>query len=78
MTEEGKIWQENMARSEVDNQKRYAELLGATQDFGEWADGLKLATEKQFHEMEDRMVQLISDNSFLMNRITPVGKGDVG
>ncbi|MCO5547711.1 hypothetical protein L7F22_001162 [Adiantum nelumboides] len=37
-----------------------------------WADGLKEATEKQFHEMEDKISHFIADNNFLMNRLTPL------
>ncbi|MCO5590814.1 hypothetical protein L7F22_044789 [Adiantum nelumboides] len=35
-------------------------------------DGLKEATKKQFHEVEDKISHLIADNNFSMNRLTPL------
>ncbi|MCO5610796.1 hypothetical protein L7F22_065037 [Adiantum nelumboides] len=40
-------------------------------EFQIWANGLKEAIEMQFHEVEDKILHLIVDNNFLMNRLTP-------
>ena len=46
------------------------EVLQSALEFGGWADGLKISVDVQFKSFGDRMVQLISDNNFLMNRLT--------
>lgn len=70
--EEARNAKEALERAEAESRDRYVDLLTAAQEFGSWADGLKMATEKQFGEVEDRIVQLIADNQFLMNRLTPL------
>lgn len=70
--EEKKNLQEEVEKVGAAMRAKYVDLLSAAQEFGGWADGLKAATDSQFHEMEERITQLISDNSFLFNRLTPL------
>ena len=51
---------------------RMEDVLQSAIEFGSWADGLKLSIDAQFKSFEEQMVQLISDNNFLMNRLTPL------
>ena len=56
----------------VQLKEKMEEVLHSALEFGSWADGLKLSVDEQFKLFEERMVQLISDNNFLMNRLTPL------
>lgn len=53
---ERKALQEEVAHSKAKMHNCYEDLLTATHDFGSWADGLKLAIENQFHEVEDKLI----------------------
>ncbi|MCO5600240.1 hypothetical protein L7F22_054350 [Adiantum nelumboides] len=53
-------------------QERMEDVLQSALEFGGWADGLKMSVDEQFTLFGERMAQLISDNNFLMNRLTPL------
>ncbi|KAI5065391.1 hypothetical protein GOP47_0020086 [Adiantum capillus-veneris] len=66
------LLQEELAQVSANMCNRISEMAGTAQEFQIWADGLKEVTEKQFHEVEDKIAHLIADNNFLMNRLTPL------
>ncbi|MCO5613387.1 hypothetical protein L7F22_067663 [Adiantum nelumboides] len=53
-------------------QERMEDVLQSALEFGGWADGLKMSVDEQFTLFGEQMAQLISDNNFLMNRLTPL------
>ncbi|MCO5603105.1 hypothetical protein L7F22_057250 [Adiantum nelumboides] len=64
--------QEELAQISVDMRNRIADMERTAQEFQLWADGLKDATKKKFHEVDDKIAHLIIDNNFLMNKLTPL------
>ncbi|MCO5592026.1 hypothetical protein L7F22_046020 [Adiantum nelumboides] len=71
---EKKLLQEELAPVGADVRNQVIEMANTAQEFQMWADGLKEAMEKQFHEVEYKISHLIADNNFLMNRLTPLIK----
>ncbi|MCO5573938.1 hypothetical protein L7F22_027716 [Adiantum nelumboides] len=69
---EKKLLQKELARVCADVRNRIVEMADTTQEFQIWVDGLKEATKKQFHEVEDKISHLIADNNFLINRLIPL------
>ncbi|MCO5566655.1 hypothetical protein L7F22_020333 [Adiantum nelumboides] len=63
---------DNLEHEVAQLQSSVDEMAKIAQEFQTWAYGLKKATEKQFHEVEDKISHLIADNNFLMNRLTPL------
>lgn len=58
-----------MLRREAEIGQRLEAMNAVADDFQVWADGLRVATKQHVEELEEKSVDAISQNNFMMNRM---------
>ncbi|MCO5559821.1 hypothetical protein L7F22_013425, partial [Adiantum nelumboides] len=54
--------QEEVMRITEEAMARHAEILSVAEDFSRWVDGLRIAVDKQFKELGDKVADLTTEN----------------
>ncbi|MCO5575421.1 hypothetical protein L7F22_053167 [Adiantum nelumboides] len=66
--------QEEVTRLTTQGKAMTSEILSVAEDFQQWVDGLKTAVDEQFKELDEKVVDVTTENDLLMNRLSPLAE----